>query len=128
MTDQPTEPDLRIQIAKLLGWTDIRADFEGPDGIGFGIPPGAPTGMLILDYEHNASDDLLVLEAIRDAEHDGCPIVDWEAFLDALYDETKVRGYRKYEAVAGYVVGAYSRAALAVKKDDPDSPEPTEDS
>jgi len=69
-------------------------------------------------FTTDAAADYLVLERIRKGQRDGQPIVDWERYLDSLFEcfcfsDKSVRrsGCRTYEFIVNYEVGAYSHAA-----------------
>lgn len=120
-TEQDESRQLDAQVSRRIFGAVVKSREDGT--LIASIDPDAEETWIELPHcLTDERDDCQVLKTIRDAEHDGCPIVDWESFLDALYDEAmgvlKVLGHRKYEAVAGYVVGAYSRAALTAAGDD----------
>jgi hypothetical protein len=72
-------------------------------------------------YHTDASDDYRTLVVIRQRARDGDPLLDWEKYLDAIWDEwfengekLECYGIRTWERALGYVPGMYTQAALVV--------------
>jgi hypothetical protein len=115
---QPRERDAWV-AEHVMGWSQCNPHFEwSSHGTGVGVSPWDEFATVIPGYTTDAAADYLVLERVREMQEAGTPVADWEDYLDALYSEfsganvrPRISGYRPYECIAKYTVGAYSRAA-----------------